>query len=111
MKKTSHPSTKLKNRRGNRQKNPRKKTIFSLIKGRTDKKENACPYAKMKKEWGTDKNEEKNISSLYENENLKRGTDKKENACPYAKMNKKWGTDKNEKRNISSLYKIKELKN
>jgi hypothetical protein len=57
---------------------------MKLLKGETDKKEKACPYAKMKKKskWGTDKNEKKHLIPLQnwrieELKNSKGGKDKK----------------------------------
>jgi hypothetical protein len=41
---------------------------------------------------------EKNIPSLYENENLKMGDRQKRKCMSLCENEKKWGTDKNEKK-------------
>ena len=125
-----YPSTKLKISKGETNKethkNEKNQHLIPLQNWKSQKggqtKKMHVPMQKKSK-WWTDKNEEKNISSLYENENLKRGdrqkpkTNKKrwkKTFNPSTKLKiSKGGTDKETHRNekkLSFLYKIVNFK-
>jgi hypothetical protein len=77
---------------------------LKISKGGTDKKENTCPYGKMKKsKWGTDKNEKNPSHPCMKMKISKGGTDKKENACPYVKMEKNGGQTKMKKQERATV--------